>query len=649
MRIVRVQAIGFGPLRDRELAFHPALTVVVGANESAKTSWHAATYAARCGIRRGRGQPLQRDRDFRDRFTPWDGGPWRVAADLVLDDGRTIQISQELEDRVDCRALELPRGRDVSGEITNEGVVDASVWLGLGRRAFEATACIRQADLLGVLGATDDLSEPLARLTDTGGTDETAATALTLLAEFSRTAVGTDRANAVGPLRRARQAVAAAQEEVLAARAARGEFDERAQGLADLRDQADRADRDVELVRAARDRAEAVGLARRVQEATALTESTAVLTAATVADPWPGDATDPIPVGVAAPPRARSRWPWLLVALGGLVAVVGLIARSPLGVGAGVVLALGGAVAFGLARPRPVGRPPARSDGVPDAGTAVAVEAFDERLAAQRRLGALLGDGDLADLEHAARLAQEAAQRSAASFTPAQLDALGPDAGLPAIRADREEAALLLQRRVQSAEGALLEAARVLPDVAGAEERLAAAQAELERVECLQSVLDDTIGFMSRAQERVHRDIAPLLRETLVRRLPAVTAGRYTDVAVDPQTLAVRVRGASGQWRAARMLSFGTAEQIHLLLRLALVELLTADHDTCPLLLDDVTVHADDERTRAILEVLREASATRQVVLFTQEESVARWARGHLGDLTHPAGAVIDLPRLPPP
>ena len=49
MRIESVNAHAFGPLAGETLALAPGLTVVSGANESAKSSWHAALYAALCG------------------------------------------------------------------------------------------------------------------------------------------------------------------------------------------------------------------------------------------------------------------------------------------------------------------------------------------------------------------------------------------------------------------------------------------------------------------------------------------------------------------------------------------------------------------------------------------------------------------------
>jgi exonuclease SbcC len=117
--------------------------------------------------------------------------------------------------------------------------------------------------------------------------------------------------------------------------------------------------------------------------------------------------------------------------------------------------------------------------------------------------------------------------------------------------------------------------------------------------------------------------------------LPAVTAGRYTDVTVNPTTLQVQVCGSSRRWRTADLLSYGTAEQVYLLLRVALADHLTRNHGTCPLMLDDVTVHADSARTRDILGLLLKIAEERQVIIFTQEEQVAAWAREHL---TGPVG-----------
>jgi uncharacterized protein YhaN len=192
-----------------------------------------------------------------------------------------------------------------------------------------------------------------------------------------------------------------------------------------------------------------------------------------------------------------------------------------------------------------------------------------------------------------------------------------------------------------AADGELRQFSASVPSVAEAEEAFEAANEELARVSELQETLQLTTAFLASAQDRVHRSIAPRLAASVKTWLPQVTGGRYTDVIVSPTTLQVQVAGPSGRWRQAELLSYGTAEQVYLLLRAALADHLTSGHDRCPLLLDDVTVHADPARTRDILDLLLQMSKERQIVLFTQEEQVAAWAREHL---TGPHDKVVELP-----
>jgi uncharacterized protein YhaN len=165
-----------------------------------------------------------------------------------------------------------------------------------------------------------------------------------------------------------------------------------------------------------------------------------------------------------------------------------------------------------------------------------------------------------------------------------------------------------------------------LASVAEAQETLAAEKAGLDRVLELAATLDLTATFLRQAQERVYRDIAPVLVRTLEKWLPSVTGGRYVNAMVDPASLVVQVRGPDQPWRRADLLSVGTAEQVYLLLRVALAEHLAVTGETCPLLLDDVTVQADPVRTERILDLLLMLSRDRQIVLFAQEPMVAQWA-----------------------
>jgi DNA repair protein SbcC/Rad50 len=140
--------------------------------------------------------------------------------------------------------------------------------------------------------------------------------------------------------------------------------------------------------------------------------------------------------------------------------------------------------------------------------------------------------------------------------------------------------------------------------------------------------------ILAHAQEKVHADIAPVLNETIRPWVPRITRGRYDDIRVNPATLEIEAHEAGGQFRAATVLSHGTTEQLFLLLRLALAQRLTTTNERAPIVLDDITVQSDADRTLAALDLLHDLSAEHQVVLFSQEDEVLRWAERRLKTTT---------------
>jgi len=184
-----VTAHDFGPLHEQSLELGPGMNVIYGANEAGRSSWHAALYAGLCGMRRGRGRGERDDAAFRDHHRPWDLERWSVTAVVRLTNGRRIELHHDLDNRAG-RAIDLDIGRDYSNEAIFDGSLDGSVWLGLNRRIFLATACVRQADLLAFLEDPDLLQEYLQRAADTAGSDATAARALEILEEFRQLRVG---------------------------------------------------------------------------------------------------------------------------------------------------------------------------------------------------------------------------------------------------------------------------------------------------------------------------------------------------------------------------------------------------------------------------------------------------------------------------
>ena len=148
-------------------------------------------------------------------------------------------------------------------------------------------------------------------------------------------------------------------------------------------------------------------------------------------------------------------------------------------------------------------------------------------------------------------------------------------------------------------------------------ETLAAARDRLERVERRHRVLSGALVALREAERLTTRRAARFLEERMGRDLARVTGGRYAQVRVDEETLAISVwSGERDGWVDARTLSEGTLDQVYMAARLALVRLLTQDRRP-PLVLDDPFVTFDDERAVRALRVLRELSAEHQVIYLT--------------------------------
>jgi len=242
-----------------------------------------------------------------------------------------------------------------------------------------------------------------------------------------------------------------------------------------------------------------------------------------------------------------------------------------------------------------------------------------------QELQGLLAGRTLADLQ------QEAVRRSQAAA--GLLAAAGEHVSLPpgadaseAVAATRAEASRS-KEAVDALTGELRLLVTTVPGVAEAEERAEAARAELAHVQELAAVIDETLALLEAAERRVHRDLAPILTDSVQRHMPAITGGAYVEVGMNPRDLSVDVKEArTGQWRDARLLSEGTREQIYLLLRVAMAEHLVTTDERAPLLLDEVTAQSDPERKRRILDVLHALSADRQVILFSHDAEVVEWA-----------------------
>ena len=230
MRFLRVDALAFGPFNDQSLEFAPGMNVFGGPNESGKSSWQAAIYAALCGRRRGRGGAKE-DQEFERLHRPWEGGRWEVRCLVELDDGRRVELRHELIDRVNCTAIDTTTGADLSASLMHDGAPDGSRLLGLNRQIMRPTLFVGQADILAVQESAGGLQECMQRAASAGGGDATARKALAALARFEDTSIGGDRARSQEPLPAARLARESTAGDLAEAQRRHDEYQQHVRGL----------------------------------------------------------------------------------------------------------------------------------------------------------------------------------------------------------------------------------------------------------------------------------------------------------------------------------------------------------------------------------------------------------------------------------
>ena len=184
MKILRLKADGFGPLRG-EYRFDPArLTLVVDRNETGKSSLLAALSAALYGL--GNDRRSHKVLTPVERWRPWDGGSYRVELDLECE-GEAYTVKRDFE----RGTVEVwnDRGLEVTASF-REGKEDFPVGkklLGLDADEFEKCALVRQGELDQVVPADEKarrngtLQARLEGAADTRGGDTSAAEALQVL------------------------------------------------------------------------------------------------------------------------------------------------------------------------------------------------------------------------------------------------------------------------------------------------------------------------------------------------------------------------------------------------------------------------------------------------------------------------------------
>jgi DNA repair protein SbcC/Rad50 len=253
----------------------------------------------------------------------------------------------------------------------------------------------------------------------------------------------------------------------------------------------------------------------------------------------------------------------------------------------------------------------------------------------QRSARSLGGDATaLASIE--AEIAEQLTQRG--GDVALALAAAPPDAAtlqqldLEAERARRAASSASDQaRELRARLGGVLD---TLPSIADLEDERDNCAAARERGMRQLKALRTAADMIEAASRVTHRELAPRLADSLSSRLSLLTGARYVDVNVDTDHFAL---GLLGRERPDMVpldaVSHGTRDQVALLLRLALCEVLGGAGEHAPLLLDEPLLTADPARRDRFIEFLHDLSATHQVLISTADPAlIEAVSRVTLGD-----------------
>lgn len=263
--------------------------------------------------------------------------------------------------------------------------------------------------------------------------------------------------------------------------------------------------------------------------------------------------------------------------------------------------------------------------------------------AARTALDELLGDSTLEELQRRRdELEQELREHRALygelAYEEGDRDALRRELSTLDARVQQLDVELgTLETKIEEREADLPSAADIRRELDELEEAIGRMELERDAIRLAR----ETLAAASRS---VRQAFAPHLRSALVRNLPRITDGRYTDATIDENLEIQVIAPETGQLVPVSVLSRGTQDQIHLVERFEIARLLDPTTGNAPLLLDDPFARFDDRRLRAGVELLADVATRRQVVLCSDNKELA----AVLGEVC-PELHVIELPGPPRP
>ncbi len=152
------------------------------------------------------------------------------------------------------------------------------------------------------------------------------------------------------------------------------------------------------------------------------------------------------------------------------------------------------------------------------------------------------------------------------------------------------------------------------------------------------SVLSLALHMLEQAKERFEKENQPRVIKAASGFFSSITMGRYSGIAASGGTDDIQAVTRDGRRLDTENLSRGTAEQLYLCLRFGVIAASEAGSEKLPVLMDDILVNFDPERTRQAARALGRLSQERQLLFFTCHPHVATLLNEEV-----PEAALIEL------
>ncbi|WP_281886161.1 AAA family ATPase [Paenibacillus sp. YYML68] len=180
-------------------------------------------------------------------------------------------------------------------------------------------------------------------------------------------------------------------------------------------------------------------------------------------------------------------------------------------------------------------------------------------------------------------------------------------------------------------------------------------RAEVKQLSRRWAVLGLTSALLERTKRTFEQDKQPFVMQRASHYFASLTEGRYTRAVAPVGEQRVLAELPDGQLVDTVRLSRGTAEQLYISIRLALVDEFASAGVRLPVVMDDLFVNFDEARLACGIELLKQASSRGQLLLFTCHRHVCEAYRRLLPDepivqlhaaRTAPSGEVISRKAL---